>query len=126
MSRQHVAELVGFLAACIGNIAAILLAFPLFHLLRAREAIEDLERNLDEFDRADDRFAEMRASLHDLKLHVRQRRRTAVRFGVIGVIFLVVALVLLLGQGVLLYVSPRGSLEPLSVIFIGNWSVEII
>ncbi len=107
MTIHERAELVGLLAGGTGTIAAILLAFPLFHLLRAREAVEDLERNLEAIDPADDRFAEMRSALHDLRLHVRQRRRTAVRIGVAGVVLLLAAMVLLFTQGALLYFCPR-------------------
>jgi hypothetical protein len=103
VTRREIAELTGLLSALSGTIGSILLAFPLFHLLRAREAIEDIERNLHTIHRTDDRSVEMEAALAVLRLHVRQRRRTAVRVGIAGVILLILTGVLLLGQTALLY-----------------------
>ncbi len=103
VGSRELGDLVSFLAACSGTIAAILLAFPLFHLLRAREAIEDLERNLEAAKQTDGAIPEIRASLHDLRLHVRQRRRIAFRVGVIGVILLGMTAALLLVQAILVY-----------------------
>jgi hypothetical protein len=50
-----------------------------------------------------DRFVEMRAALHELRIHVRHRRRTAIRIGAIDVILLIAATALLFTQGALLY-----------------------
>jgi len=103
MTAHDLAELIGILAGFAATIGSLFLAYPLFHLLRAREAIEDLERNLDGADQGDDRFVEMRAALHDLRIHVRRRRRTAIRVGAVGVILLIAATALLFTQGALLY-----------------------
>jgi hypothetical protein len=104
MSHHELTDLVSFLAAIAGTLAAILLAFPLFHLLGARQGIEDLERKLDAPDLSDDQRAEMRISLYDLRLRVRERRRIAIRVAIAGVALLGLTAVLLVWQGVLLLI----------------------
>lgn len=96
-------DLIGFLAAAAGTAAALLLAFPLFHLLRAHTAIDDLERKLDAPNLADDVRTEILTSLYDLKLHVRKRRRVAVAVAVAGVTLVVLATLFLVWQGILLF-----------------------
>ncbi|HEY0524828.1 MAG TPA: hypothetical protein VGD08_15655 [Stellaceae bacterium] len=98
LSRHELADLLGFASAAVAVAAALLLVFPLFHLLRAREAIEDLETDSGSDMSAEDRqlFEDARK---DLKQYVRRRRKTATRVAVAGTVLLIVALVLLGLQG---------------------------
>jgi hypothetical protein len=84
MSRQELIDLAGFLAAVAAVLAAILLVFPLFHLLRARQTIEDLERKLDQPGWSSDQRDEMTRSLAALRRRVRDRRKIAIRIAVLG------------------------------------------
>jgi hypothetical protein len=103
MNHRDVADLLGFAGSASALIGSVLLALPLFHLLRAREAIEDLERKLDASSFTEDQKETMRTALYDLRLDVRARRGSAFRLAIAGVAFLAATAILLALQGVLLY-----------------------
>lgn len=81
---------------------SILLAVPLFHLLRAREGIEDLEIDLTQAI-GEKRRTDIQTSLLDLRLHVRTNRNMAINIGLSGLILLLLALMLMILQGFKLY-----------------------
>ena len=95
----------GIASGFSGAIGSLLLAFPLFHLLRAREAIEDLEQNLARLSPGTDQFVLGSTALDDLRGHVRRRRRTSIRVGIAGVVLLVASIILLVVQAAPLWTS---------------------
>jgi hypothetical protein len=103
VTTHDFAEVLGVLGGLLGTGGSILLTIPLFHLLRAREAIEDLEIALGQPSISGQESKDVETSLYDLKVHVRTNRRIAINFGLAGLIILILAMLSLILQAVQLY-----------------------
>lgn len=86
---QHLAELAGLFGGLSGLLGSLFLAIPLFHLLSAREALEDLEPK---HYGPDSRIFDSAAT--QIRAYIRARRYQWRTAAIIGVVLLFLGLVL--------------------------------
>jgi hypothetical protein len=98
VTERELADWLGVTGGILATIGSILLAYPLFHLLRAREAIEDLEIAEDEDNTSERVKHDIRVALRDLKQHVRRKRTIAINVGAAGFVLLAIGLLFLVFQ----------------------------
>jgi hypothetical protein len=89
MTTRALAELFGILGGLTGTVGGLLLAFPLFYLLRARKAMEDLEIAFGNPIIDNDTRTKIEVALQTLRTHLRTKRARATNIGAAGVVFLI-------------------------------------